>query len=90
MSLLFKAELHGHKEPMAQAAFVMEDLKKGLSEEIMNLFRRKRINIGDIDELPILTVNSKTGSGAVLKANIDVRPETPQGEIKQVIDCINT
>ena len=53
MSLLFKAELHGHKEPMAQAAFVMEDLKKGLSEEIMNLFRRKRINIGDIDELPI-------------------------------------
>ena len=53
MSLLFKAELHGHKEPMAQAAFVMEDLKKGLSEEIMNLFRRKRINIGNIDELPI-------------------------------------
>ena len=53
MSLLFKAELRGHKEPMAQVAFVMEDLKKGLSEEIMNLFRRKRINIGDIDELPI-------------------------------------
>ena len=53
MSLLFKAELHGHKEPMAQVAFVMEDLKKGLSEEIMNLFRRKRINIGNIDELPI-------------------------------------
>ena len=53
MSLLFKAELRGHKEPMAQVAFVMEDLKKGLSEEIMNLFRRKRINIGNIDELPI-------------------------------------
>ena len=53
MSLLFKAELRGHKAPMAQVAFVMEDLKKGLSEEIMNLFRRKRINIGDIDELPI-------------------------------------
>ena len=48
------------------------------------------INSKDIDELPILTVNSKTGSGAVLKANLDVRPETPQGEIKQVIDCINT
>ena len=53
MSLLFKAELRGHKEPMAQVAFVMEDLKKGLSEEIMNLFRRNRINIGNIDELPI-------------------------------------
>ena len=49
MSLLFKAELRGHKEPMAQVAFVMEDLKKGLSEEIMNLFRRKRINIGNIE-----------------------------------------
>lgn len=53
MSLLFKAELRGHKEPMAQAAFIMEDLKKGLSEEIMNLFRKKKIDIGNIDELPI-------------------------------------
>tara|TARA_R110002051_G_scaffold182532_3_gene252138 strand:- start:945 stop:2249 length:1305 start_codon:yes stop_codon:yes gene_type:complete len=54
MSLLFKAELHGHKEPMAQAAFVMDDLKKGLSEEIMDLFRRNRIGIeGDITEIPI-------------------------------------
>lgn len=53
MSLLFKAELRGHKEPMAQAAFVMEDLQKGLSEEIMNLFRKKRLDIGNIDELPI-------------------------------------
>jgi len=48
------------------------------------------INSKDITELPILTVNSSTGSGAVLKANLDDRPETPQGEIKQVIDCINT
>ena len=47
------------------------------------------INSKDIDELPILTVNSSTGSGAVLKANLDVRPEF-QGEVKQVIDCINT
>ena len=53
MSLLFKAELRGHKEPMAQVAFVMEDLKKGLSKEIMNLFRRENLNIGNIDELPI-------------------------------------
>ena len=48
------------------------------------------INSKDITELPILTVNSSTGSGAILKANLDDRPETPQGEIKQVIDCINT
>ncbi len=48
------------------------------------------INSKDIDELPILTVNSSTGSGAVLKANLDVRPDTPQGEVKQVIDCIQT
>ena len=47
------------------------------------------INSKDIDELPILTVNSSTGSGAVLKANLDFRPEF-QGEVKQVIDCINT
>ena len=47
------------------------------------------INSQDITDIPILTVNSDTGSGAVLKANLDVRPE-PQGEIKQVIDCINT
>ena len=47
------------------------------------------INSKDITDIPILTVNSDTGSGAVLKANLDVRPE-PQGEIKQVIDCINT
>ena len=47
------------------------------------------INSKDIDELPILNVNSSTGSGAILKANLDVRPEF-QGEVKQVIDCINT
>ena len=47
------------------------------------------INSKDITDIPILTVNSDTGSGAVLKANLDIRPE-PQGEIKQVIDCINT
>ena len=29
------------------------------------------INSKDIDELPILTVNSSTGSGAVLKANLE-------------------
>ena len=54
-----------------------------------SIFKVTPINSKDIDELPILTVNSSTGSGAVLKANLDVRPEF-QGEVKQVIDCINT
>ena len=47
------------------------------------------INSKDITELPILTVNSSTGSGALLKANLDERPEF-QGEVKQVIDCPET
>jgi hypothetical protein len=34
-------------------------------------------------------VKSTTGSGAILKANLDVRPEF-QGEVKQVIDCPET
>ena len=47
------------------------------------------INSQDITDIPILTVVSDTGSGAILKANLDVRPEF-QGEVKQVIDCVET
>ena len=47
------------------------------------------INSQDITDIPVLTVISQTGSGAVLKANLDARPEF-QGEIKQVIDCPET
>ena len=35
------------------------------------------------------TVKSPTGSGAVLKPRLKKRPVEPQGEIKQVIDCIS-
>ena len=54
MSLLFKAELRGHTEPMAKAAFVIEDLKKGLSDEVRNLLDKNKIDIKeDFTELPI-------------------------------------
>ena len=45
-------------------------------------------SVQEVNELPELTINSSTGFGAILKAQIGARPEY-QGEIKQVIDCIN-
>ena len=45
------------------------------------------INTKDITDIPTLTVQSDTGSGAILAANLDIRPEFT-GEVKQVIDCI--
>jgi len=45
------------------------------------------INSKDITAIPVLEVISDTGSGALLSANLGVRPEF-QGEVKQVIDCI--
>ena len=44
-------------------------------------------SVQEVNELPELTINSSTGFGAILKAQIGARPEY-QGEIKQVIDCI--
>ncbi len=45
-------------------------------------------NLEPVTDLPELTIQTSTGSGAVLKAQISPRPEY-QGEIKQVIDCIS-
>ena len=45
------------------------------------------INIGDITDLPIIKVISKTGSGAKLKPVFGFRTSF-QGEVKQVIDCV--
>ena len=42
-----------------------------------------------VDTLVEYTVKSPTGSGAVLKPRLKKRPVEPQGEIKQVIDCIS-
>ena len=42
----------------------------------------------EVKDLPELTINSKTGYGAILKPQLKPRP-TYQGEVKQVIDCIS-
>jgi len=44
------------------------------------------INSIDITAVPTIEVISDTGSGAILSANLGVRPD--QREVKQVIDCI--
>ena len=44
-------------------------------------------NVKPVTDLPILNIQSSTGSGAIIKAQLAPRP-TYQGEIKQVIDCI--
>ena len=44
-------------------------------------------NLEPVTDLPELTIQTSTGSGAVLKAQISPRPEY-QGEVRQVIDCI--
>lgn len=47
----------------------------------------KPININVITDLPVITVKSKTGTGAVLRPILK-KYSPPQGEVKQVIDCI--
>jgi hypothetical protein len=44
-------------------------------------------NVVEVNDLPILTVLSDTGNGAILRPVLDVRPEF-QGEVIQSIDCI--
>ena len=44
-------------------------------------------NVVPVTSLPELTIETRTGLGAYIKAQIAPRPEY-QGEIKQVIDCI--
>ncbi len=50
-----------------------------------------QINTFTVNDLPILTVNSETGSGAILRPILDISDMTPsefQGEVKQSIDCV--
>tara|TARA_B100000927_G_scaffold73855_1_gene58830 strand:- start:1682 stop:4231 length:2550 start_codon:yes stop_codon:yes gene_type:complete len=44
-------------------------------------------NVFEVSEFPELIIDTDTGSGAIIKAQITPRP-TYQGETKQVIDCI--
>ena len=49
----------------------------------------KPLNNIQIQDLPVITVTSKTGSGAFIKPVIGRLPLTPQGEVVRVIDCIS-
>ena len=46
-------------------------------------------DFSEIQDVPTITVTSKTGSGALIKPVIGRLPLTPQGEVVQVIDCIS-
>ena len=45
------------------------------------------INIKDITDIPTLIVKSDTGSGAILAANLGIRPDF-KGEVEKIIDCV--
>jgi len=41
-----------------------------------------------VNDLPIITIESDTGSGAILRPILDTPSADFQGEVKQVIDCV--
>ena len=41
-----------------------------------------------VNDLPVITIESDTGSGAILRPILDTPPAEFQGEVKQVIDCV--
>jgi hypothetical protein len=41
-----------------------------------------------VNDLPIITINSETGSGAILRPILDIETAEFQGEVQQVIDCV--
>jgi hypothetical protein len=41
-----------------------------------------------VNDLPVITIESDTGSGAILRPILDIPPAEFQGEVKQVIDCV--
>jgi len=41
-----------------------------------------------VNDLPIITIKSDTGSGAILRPILDIPPAEFQGEVRQVIDCV--
>ena len=49
----------------------------------------KGIIIPSVTDSVEYTISSATGSGAVLRPRLIERPDTPQGEVKQVVDCIS-
>ena len=49
----------------------------------------ERIIIPSVTDSVEYTITSNTGSGAILRPRLVERPKEPQGEVKQVIDCIS-
>ena len=45
-------------------------------------------NTIQVNDLPVITIKSDTGSGALLRPLLDIVPAEFQGEVKQVIDCV--
>ncbi len=66
---------------------VVDNIGNTYSAQIFNgsIIKVTPINTVDLNDSPVLTVLSATGTGAILKPNLDTKP---QGDIKQVIDCI--
>jgi hypothetical protein len=68
---------------------IIDNFGNEYSAQILNgaILKVDPLNIITTTELPILTVLSADGSGAILSPIIDTRAEY-SGEVKQVIDCI--
>ena len=56
---------------------------------ITKLIRINNNEIPSIIDAMEFTINSTTGSGAIIRPRLRTRPVEPQGEVKQVIDCIS-
>ena len=55
---------------------------------ITKVIRKTNNKYASVDDLLEYTINSTSGTGAKLAPRLRRRPIDPQGEIKQVIDCI--
>ena len=55
--------------------------------DLINISGNSNNNI-IVNDLPIITIKSDTGSGALLRPLLDIQPAEFQGEVKQVIDCV--
>jgi hypothetical protein len=73
----------------ANGDVIVDNFGNQYSAQVLNgaILKVDPLNIITTTELPVLTVISAEGSGAILSPEIDTRQEF-QGEVKQVIDCI--
>jgi hypothetical protein len=53
-----------------------------------NSTTNRNINTIIVNDLPIITIKSETGSGAILRPILDIESAEFQGEVQQVIDCV--